>query len=97
MGHSEFIALKDTSTSTHRGEGLSTFNNTWAYQEFVRQHTDEAFRTWFLGEASKVNRLAMAVPSTPASMAAVAISSGISPCLNRTSKSASAAVAAAGL
>ena len=61
MGHSEFIALKDTSTSTHRGEGLSTFNNTWAYQEFVRHHTGEAFRSWFLGEASKVNRLAMAV------------------------------------
>ena len=61
MNHSDFKGLKDTSTSTFRGEGLSTFNKSWAHEDFVKKNTDEGFRTTFLGHASTVNRLVMAV------------------------------------
>jgi hypothetical protein len=40
---------------------MSTFNEKWPYKEFVERNSGERFRSWFLGEASKVNRLAMAV------------------------------------
>ena len=61
LNHSDFMGLKDTSTSSYRGEGLSTFNKSWLHEDFVKKNTDEAFRTTFLGHASTVNRLAMAV------------------------------------
>jgi hypothetical protein len=61
VSHSDFMALRDSSTSSHRGEGLSTFNKKWPYKEFVDKNTDEGFRTNFLGHASTLNRLAMAV------------------------------------
>lgn len=61
VSQSDFMSLRDSSTSSRRGEGLSTFNKSWQYQEFVENNTDEGFRTTFVGHASTLNRLAMAV------------------------------------
>ena len=61
LGPDEFKKLKDSSTCQTSGQGLSTFNESWAHAQFISSHTDEGFRTKFLAQASKLNRLAMAV------------------------------------
>ena len=61
MDVSQFHALKDSSTSTHPGEGMGTYNITWNHAAFVEGHKDEAYRIKFMTKAHRIYRLTMAV------------------------------------
>ena len=54
---SQFEQLKDSSTSTHAGEGLGYFNQVWSVEEFARKHSDATFRQTFLEKACRILRL----------------------------------------
>jgi hypothetical protein len=53
----QFEQLRDSSTSTHAGEGLGTFNHLWSVEDFVQRHELESFRLIFLQKAAKIMRL----------------------------------------
>lgn len=53
----QFEQLRDSSTSTHAGEGLGTFNHVWSAEDFVQKHELESFRLEFLQKAAKIMRI----------------------------------------
>ena len=61
MDVTQFDVLRDSSTSTHPGEGMGTYNPIWNHVAFVEEHTDEAYRIKFLTKAHRIYRLTMAV------------------------------------
>ena len=61
MDTTQFDALKDSSTSTHPGEGMSTYNVIWDHDQFVKANSQDEFRIRFLSKAHRIYRLTMAV------------------------------------
>ncbi len=53
----QFEQLRDSSTSTHAGEGLGIFNNIWFVEDFVSKHELESFRLAFLQKAARIMQL----------------------------------------